>query len=128
MKRVLPIVLSSCLLASVLLLNAQAIDPRSFINGCNDCGGAVTALCDGHKSTESEEHNFYVVITGWNTCSYDEIYHNTIEYCDVDPTHKNPGEVILAGEEGHMYDDTGRNLCGKSDIEPCGIGEIAYKS
>lgn len=128
MKRVLPIVLSSCLLASVLLLNAQAIDPRSYINGCNDCGGAVTALCDGKDGEESNQHFYFVIQTGQAKCVYTEIYHNTTEYCNVDPTHINPGEVILAGEEGHEYDDTGKNICGRSDIEPCRVGDIAYES
>lgn len=128
MKRVLPIVLSSCLLASALLFNAQAIDPRSFINGCNDCGGAVTALCDGWDHDETNYHKYLVVGVGQRTCIYTEIYHNTTEYCDVDPTHKNTGEVILAGEDGHTYDDTGKNICGKSDFSPCRVGDIAYES
>lgn len=129
-KRIMPIFIISCLLTSLMVFKFQAIDTRSLINGCSVCHNSVTAYCSGLAYEDDDASHKYNTILGFggNTCIYIEIYHNTIEYCDSVPSHSGSGDVILAGEEGHTYDDLGKNACGRSDYEPCSVGSEAYSS
>lgn len=128
-RKVTPIIILCFLFASLMILQINAVEPRSYLYGCTECGGDVVAFCDGFAYSEETSHKYNKVlgIFGGNTCIYTEIYHYTTDYCDVTPTHVYPGDTVMA-MEGHTYDDVGENACGIEDTTPCPLNSVAYRS
>ena len=117
-KNVFVLAFVSIFLATVLIIHVGA----SYLNGCNDCGGSVTAYCDGpiYGSPFSLSHKYGGFLgIGAKTCNYKEHVHATTEYCSVNPTHVNTGDNVHAD-----YD----HVCGRPDMTPCSMHHVAYNS
>ncbi len=135
MKRKITSIIVLCLLfASLMILQISAVEPRSYFEGCADCGANVVAYCDGpsagaYPATEELTHMYGgFLIFNRKECTYLRYNHDTTEYCTGDTIHKNPGDTVIAGEEGHTYDEEGKNVCGEEDFEPCRRNSVAYRS
>lgn len=114
----------------IIQVFADGLDqPRSYLWGCSQCGGNVTAYCRGYDSHEqcSHKYNKILGIFGGNTCIYTKIYHKTEEHCHSVSSHINTGDTVM-GQTGHTYDDLGVNACGMENIPLCDYDDIAYQS
>ena len=128
-RKITPIIVLSLLFASLMILQISAVEPRSYFEGCADCGANVVAYCDGWVSEEEDSHKYnkFLGIFGGNTCVYKITYHATTEYCSGSTIHKNPGDTV-SSESGHTYDDVGKNACGMEDVPSCPLNTEAYRS
>lgn len=128
-RKITPIIVLSLLFASLMILQISAVEPRSYFEGCADCGANVVAYCDGLIYTEEASHKYNKIlgIFGGNTCIYNITYHATTEYCKGSTIHENPGDTV-SSESGHTYDDVGKNACGMEDIPACPLNTEAYRS
>lgn len=124
MKRNLIIFSVLCLLISSIIVVQVGANERSYFKGCAECKGNVVAFCDGNITgspfEKTHKYGGFLGIGANKDCNYTEYIHATTEYCQVDPTHVNPGDNV------HAYRN---HICGKEpNIEPCGINQVAYRS
>lgn len=122
MKKNIFIITTVCLLLAVLfVIQISAVEPRNYFTGCIECKAVVTAYCTGAYSGSPYARTHKYGFLWLKECNYVEHIHSTMEHCNSNSTHINPGSDVHSTRQ-HECGDPGEGA------DPCPIGGYAYTS